>query len=214
MSNSMDKSLRDTLRDEMQAKGTTPEKIARETAVPERYLTALLEGHIEKLPPAPYVRGYLLKIATMLNLDGNALWETFTAEAALKSSGPDDVLPKNRFVIERVSRNWYALGGIVLLLLLYLGFNANRLLGTSELTITSPSVETLVTTASTITLLGKVNPDAKLTIDGESVTADATTGRFEKEYPLRTGLNAITFEAKTLLGKTVTEIRQVIYQPQ
>ena len=42
--------------------GLTVEKIALQTDIPSRFVIALKEGNLEKLPSEPYVRGYLIKI--------------------------------------------------------------------------------------------------------------------------------------------------------
>ena len=206
------KPLKEILREEMHARNYTIGKLARETAVPERYLDAIFEGRTDSLPPAPYVRGYLIKIAPLLGLDGGNLWNIFMRESAPKSSGPLDRMPANRFAIERVGKKWIVLGAIIFLLIAYFGINANRLLGKPDLSITNPSVETLVTTTDTITLMGRTDAENEVTVGGEQVNVDPT-GKFEKEYTLQKGVNVIEIIAKKFLGRETKIIKQVIYQP-
>ena len=209
----MDKLLKDILKEQMQIKGLSLERLRQQTGIAERYLAAFFEGRKEKLPAPPYVRGYLIKIASVLDLNGPELWETYKDEVTTKISGPTDILPFNRYALKKMSKKWLAAGTLTILLIIYAALNVNRFLGRPEIIITSPEVETLVTTASIINLLGEINPSDKLLIDGEEMTADSE-GRFQKQYQLEPGLNRIEFMVKRLLGKELKVIRQVIYQPQ
>ena len=198
----------------MQIKGLTLERIRLQTGIAERYLTAFLEDQKERLPAAPYVRGYLIKLALVLDLNGQELWELHKKdELMIKTSGPADLLPRNRYALKKLNKRWLITGICAALVLVYAATNANRFLGRPTIKITSPAVETLVTTANTIILLGNINTSDKLMIDGEEITVDEN-GRFRKEYPLQPGLNRIEFRVKKLLGKEVEAIRQVIYQLQ
>lgn len=206
------KTLKEVLAEQMAAKGLSVPKLRQMTGIAERYLAALVEGRPEKLPPAPYVRGYLMKIASVLQLDGAKLWELYREHLPMATSGELDRLPYNRFALKKINKA--AVIGVAagLVIAVYLGISASRLLGTPLLTVTSPAVETYLTTASAITLIGRISPDDKLLINGEEVPADAE-GRFQTDYPLEPGLNTIEFTAKKFLGGQARVTRQVLYQP-
>lgn len=208
----MDKPLKDILREQMQAKGVTFERLKIQTGIVERYLTAFLEGNNNKLPATPYVRGYLLTIANILELNGAELWETYKESFATKKSGSTDHLPHNRFAIKTVSRNWIATAAVMALLIFYVILNIDSFLSGPKIKITSPSGQTLITANSTVHLIGLVDPGAKLMIGNEEVIVDAE-GRFQKNYTLQFGLNSIEFSAKKILGRETKITRQVIYQP-
>lgn len=203
----------DFLREQIQVRGFSVEHLAAQSGVSERHLEALLERNFRKLPAAPYVRGYLMKIGGVLGVKGDELWELYRREAEVKISGPEDRLPGNRFAIRAVSKKWFVLGGTLLILILYLGVNASRLLGAPSLILERPEEETTLTSASVITLAGRVNPEDKLTVDGVEVPV-GSTGRFELSYPLQTGLNRIEFTVKRILGRELKVVRQVVYEPQ
>ncbi len=209
-----EKALHEIIKDQLQAKAITPEKLRQQTGVADRYLAAIVNGEFEKLPAAPYVRGYLMRIAAVLELDGNDLWERFRREGKLKSSGPEDRMPENRFALRRVNKKFVAFAVFAVLLGSYLVFGVNRFLGRPALTVTAPEPETIVSSASVITIAGEIDPGDILKIDGEEVTADRE-GRFTKEYFLEPGLNSITISAENPFGGRRTEtIRQVIYEPE
>ena len=71
----MDKPLQELLKEQVAIKGYNVERLTRITGIPERYIEGLLSGDYDKLPPAPYVRGYLLTIAPLLDLNADELWE-------------------------------------------------------------------------------------------------------------------------------------------
>ena len=200
------------LREQLELKGLTAEKLSEQTGIAERHLTALLKGEIQKLPAAPYVRGYLTSVCRILGLDASELWKTYRHELEIKHSGPSDRLPSNRYAIRKVGRRGPIVAVVLVLLVIYAGVNASRLIGKPNLQITNPSVETTVVAQDLIVLTGNANPRDKLLIDSQEV-AIREDGAFEKAYPLQPGLNTIEFSAKRLLGKEVKIVRQVIYQP-
>lgn len=205
--------LKDVLREQLEQKGLTIEKLAEHTGIAERHLIALFHGNLERLPAAPYVRGYLTKVGTALNLNGQELWKLFSHELNLKTSGPQDRLPVNRYALKKVNRRWIITGGVIAIVLIYVAVNGNRLLGRPELVITNPTADTTTVSTESITLAGWLNARDTLTIDEEEVPL-TPDGTFERRYPLVPGLNTITFVAKRLLGREMRIIRQIVYQPE
>lgn len=186
-------------------------RLAEMTDIPERYVTMLLEGEQKGLPPAPYVRGYLIKIAGALGLEGQALWQAYKKQLELKTSGESDKLPTNRFAFKRVNRGKIFVIVIVLAIVLVGGLWVKALLGTGEIDIKNPVEESVITYEPSIDLRGKINPSDRLIINNEDMAID-TNGYFEKQYALEPGINSIEFKVKRLLGKETTITKQIIYQ--
>lgn len=204
--------LKDTLNQSLEAKGLTVEKIQQQTGIAERYVVAFFEGKKEELPPLPYVRGYLFKIASALDLDGQELWKNHSEELTVMRSGALDKLPSNRYALKNVNKTWFVVAALGALVVLYLVLNMSKFLGKPEISILNPAAETLVTTTGTITLSGKISANDSLTIGGEDVFVDQN-GDFSTSYTLEPGLNRIEFTVKRLLGSRVSIVRQIIYQP-
>jgi len=205
--------LHEILKEHMELKGLSIERLSAITQIPERFLEGLLEGDVSKLPPLPYVRGYLIRIAPLLDFHSQELWEIYKKEQNLERSGAEDKLPTNRFAIKPINKK-YVVGFILAaLFVVYLGWNISHLLGQPELKITSPPAQTTITSEDTINLLGYIDPADKLLINNEEVAIDES-GAFEKAYSLQAGLNTIEFLAERFLGKETMVIKQVIYQPQ
>jgi len=208
------RTLRETLHEQMESRSITIPKLAGLTNVPDRFITAIIEGNPNKLPAPPYVRGYLSKIASTLNLDGEVLWELYTKEYTLLRSGAGDTLPINRFAVKAISKTKIVLAVLGIALIVYLGFQAKNLLGVPPLTISNPaSSETFYTNQSSIVVSGSMNPRDKLFINGENVVPKQD-GSFEKEVALDPNLNTVEFKISRFLGREKIERRQILYQPQ
>jgi hypothetical protein len=206
------KLLKDILREEMQAKGYTPQRVRRETGIAERYVFAFMEGDYKRLPAAPYVRGYLITIGRLLNLNGADLWKLYEQEGEhSKTSGAFDTLPSNRYALKRFSRKWVISGIIGVLLVIYGVMNGNRFLGVPSLVIEFPHDEITTSAESPVTLRGRIDPRDILSIGGEAVSIDQE-GNFAREYPLEPGLNIIEFSVKKLLGREKRVERNIIYE--
>jgi hypothetical protein len=206
------KDLHALLNEALELKNVNHEKLAEITGIPERYIWAIQNVDIEKLPAAPYVRGYIKKISEVLHLNHDELWDLYKKELSHKQSGAHDKLPENRFAIQRLSKKTLSFVFAAAFVIVYLFFNMDRLIGAPELLITTPTDLIVATTEGTIELAGVTEQRDKLTINGEEIFVNPD-GTFFKDYYLQPGLNTIEFKAKRLLGKETTEIRKILYQP-
>lgn len=196
------------LRELMEARGIDVGKLSYLTDVPQRFISSLITGDFSNLPSEPYIRGYLFKIAGVLNTDPNALWRSFRQSAEIHSSGAEDILPANRFGLKRVSNRKIWLILAALLVIGFLGFRINSILGmpTLEVALPETSVNQIINAA------GKVNPGDTLTLNNEVVYPNEK-GEFSKDVQLEPGLNTLEFKVKRYLGRETTITKQVFYQP-
>jgi hypothetical protein len=212
------KSLSELLNEAIEAQGLDIKKLSELTDIPMHYLTALSESDFSKLPAIPYARGYLMRIAEVMRIDKNLLLRAYKQELSfktLKSSGPEDKLPSNRFASKhsRYRKNLIIIGAILVLVVGYGLWRIDDFLGTPKIEIISPAADNFIVNDPSIKLLGIINAKDKLTINGEEVLT-GENGKFEKDFSLQTGVNSVEFKIKRFLGKESIIIRQVIYQPQ
>ena len=99
------KDLKTLLNDALELRNVNHEKLAQLTGVPERFLWAIQNLEIDKLPSLPYVRGYIKKISEALDLNHEELWGLYRKELEYKTSGAYDKLPANRFAIKHLSKH-------------------------------------------------------------------------------------------------------------
>lgn len=200
-----------TLLDEaLDLRGINYEKLAQLTNIPKYYILALQNSDINKLPAAPYVRGYLKKIAEILHLNSDDLWKIYEKELAHKKSGAFDKLPTNRFITPRHRKKTIIITAVVLVLL-YILLNYKNLFGWPILEINEPRDSFTAVSYSEFNLKGKIDPKDKLMINGMETLVDSN-GNFQSFYHLQPGLNTIEFKTKKLLGKEKSVIKQILYQ--
>lgn len=204
--------LKSLLNEALELRNVNHEKLAELTGISERYIWAIQNIETEKLPPSPYVRGYIKKIAEILHLNHDEIWDLYKKELAHKTSGKFDTLPENRFAIRHLSRKQIFAAGVSFLFILYLITNADRLIGRPELKITFPESPIFTTIENRITLTGNLDQKDKLTINGEEIFI-SQDGSFSKEYELQPGLNVFDFKAQRFLGSETSEMKQILYQP-
>ena len=203
--------VKEIVEEALREKRISVSRLAELTDIPERYVELLVSGEQKGLPPAPYVRGYLIRIAGALGLEGQSLWQAHRKEIELKTSGEGDKLPTNRFAFKRVNRGKIVVGVVLVVMVIGAGVWVKSLWGTSEIDIKNPGEDSVITYESSIDLRGKIDPSARLTINNEDVAIDKN-GYFEKQYALEPGINSVEFKVKRLLGKEVVVTKQIIYQ--
>lgn len=206
------RSLSSTIINALRVKGFTVEKLAQTTGVSDRFLESLVEERFEDLPPSPYVHGYLIKIAGVLGLDGENLWQEYLKDNdVIKRSGKRDQLPLNRFITSRLRGKEILVGLVVLGFIVYVVLRTPLFSNQPGLELMNLANDTTFTEDANFNILGKVNSAYKLTLNGERVYPD-DDGNFEKTIPLQEGFNTLVFSVKKFLGKETLITKQVFYQ--
>jgi cytoskeletal protein RodZ len=206
-------SITDVLEELMEAKGINVDRLSQATDIPRRFIESLVAGKFNDLPAKPYVRGYLFKIAGVLDVNPGFLWRSYRNTTDVLSSGNLDRLPTNRFAIKRVKPSRVVGILFIILILSLIGFRFNEILGKPTLELEGIPEST---PNSSIVVIGKVRvPSDTVTLNGEVIYPDES-GRFEKEVQLQSGPNPyiLEFTAKRYLGREIKIVKQVFYQPQ
>ncbi len=188
------------------------QQAADSTGVPIAVLEQLAQGDHSNLPAAPYLHGYLVKLGTLLDFDGEAWWQQIKRAEPVKSSGTGDLLPRNRFSRNRAPR-WLLWGvPVILLLLTFVGFRFAAILGLPDVAITDPDRDGIVYTESPAKIAGTATPGSRVTINGEAVPL-TEAGTWEKEVNLQPGTpNDFTVEASKLLGRSRSTSRRIFFE--
>ncbi len=209
------KNLANLLNEAIALRNLNVEKLSELTDIPVYYLAALINNDFSKLPPTPYLRGYLVKIAEVLRVDVNLFLKAYKEETALKTlktSGVSDKLPSNRFISKNPrKKKFFIIGTILILITGLFVLKADDFLGAPKIEIVSPIADNLIVHDSSLNLSGRIGVKDKLAINGEEIATDES-GRFEKDFSLQPGINTVEFRVKRFLGKEIKIIRQVIYQ--
>lgn len=203
-------SLKELLREHIELKGLSPKKIADITGIPDRYIEMLLEGDTSKLPPSPYVHGYIVKLSEILNFDKDTMWRLYQKESSLTKSGRDDRLPNNRFATRGISRGLAIAVFVFVTCALFAGYNIYGIIATPELLITVPASDNSTVAQEMILLQGKTDPAYVVTVNGSEVYV-GKDGLFQKEIRLQEGINSVEFVARKFLGKEAHIVRHIVY---
>lgn len=207
------RSLASVVRGAMHARSMTIEKLARETGISERFLEAIVREHGGKLPAAPYVRGYLARIAEALRLDAGELWELYAAEHGRVVMPSQPIVEAKNAGEIRSWREWLTNTrvliaiGIILGIVLVIWFRGSAFIGRPTLSLEHFD-DTMSVTTSTLVVKGAIDPKNQLTINDEVVFPD-DAGAFEKTLTLSPGFNTFHFKVRGILGKELDITKQV-----
>ncbi|MBI5306061.1 helix-turn-helix domain-containing protein [Candidatus Wolfebacteria bacterium] len=216
MSVNLQKNFNEAIKEIFDLRGLNAKKIAELTDIPESHILALLDNDLKKLPAFPYVRGYILKIAEISNLnakDFEDLLELYKKEIP-EDIGESDKLPFNRFARQLTNKRKIIFQIVLVLILVYLSLRIDYLIGVPELKISNPQENNLIVKKPTIKLSGTANNFFdKLIINNEEIPIDKN-GFFEKDFNLQPGENTIEFKIKRFLGKEIKIEKKITYQPE
>lgn len=203
--------LRDILMDALRVKNISAEKLSQLSGVSDRFINALLSENAHDLPSAPYVRGYLIKIAEVLSLDGQELWNAYVKpNIQIHRSGAADTLPGNRFLAPKLRAKVLVIGGLILIAVIYGIARVPGLLGGSSLSISNIEPDMIVREAA-FTVRGHIDPSDQLAVNGE-ILYPKPDGSFEHPLSLTPGFNTIEFKLKRFLGKEEITTKQIFYE--
>lgn len=199
------------LNERVRERGINMKRLSELTGVSLKHLEGIFSGDPKRLPSYPYLKGYLTKLGEVLDFDSSEAWEQMKKFTDAKSSGKMDELPKNRFSKKPIG-HYFLIGGIVAAVILYAGFRFYEISGKPDVTISYPSENMIVVDMNLISLSGKISNGDELRINGERVDIQSD-GNWQKSVSLQPGINTMQITAKKFLGKEISLIRQIVYQP-
>jgi len=192
--------------------GISLRKLSEVSGIAFKHLENISFGRFEDLPPAPYLRGYLINLGHILEFDGEEWLESMKKDGLVQGAGARDQLPKNRFA-QRPVRKKIIIGIVIAFAVFYIVFRLPAITGRPSINIISPSENSIITATDRITIEGTLSGSDQLTVNGD-VTYINEDGRWQKNIHLQPGLNSIRVVAKKFLGRETEIIRHVIYYAQ
>lgn len=212
MENSEYKSFSSIIIEALRAKGLSVARLSEITGIPENIISLLVEEKFHKLPAAPYVHGYIVKICDVLSLSGEKVWGEYLKDSEhIRKSGEKDTLPPNRFLIPKVNKKVFGVIMVVALVLLYFIVRLPSIIGTPNLALENLPGTITTTENQNFTVKGTITPGDKLTMNGQTIVPDSE-GNFAEPVTLNPGFNTLNFTATKILGKTFSVTKQIFYQ--
>ncbi len=202
------------LKEEREKRLYTLEEIEKATKIRRELLEALEAGLYTKLPPPTFVQGFIKSYGKFLKLDPEKLLAIFRREFSERVHPPriletfSNPIDKKKFKLTPAR----ALGGLILSLVIiffvYLWFEYRFLMGGPFLEVSQP-VNQFNTTASTVLVAGRVDPEATLSINNQEIGVDPA-GKFSQEIKLSDDINTIEISAVGKSGK-VTKVERTVF---
>lgn len=198
-------------------KGYSLEHIEKDTKIRKKFLEAIEADDFTTLPSLSYAKGFVKNYTEYLGLESGltlAIFRRQTRDVARSSLLPKGVTePLNRSFFQLTPGRFLAifLGGLVSIFLIYFLYQYQTLRFPPHLSIDTPKASE-VSDQKRIDVTGTTDPDATITINGVSAIV-RSDGKFFDQVTLEVGKNTVTVVATSRYGKSVTQKRDVTFEP-
>lgn len=211
--------------------GFNLEKIEANTKIRLRYLEALEKDDFENMAADVYNIGFLSRYSNFLKLDSekiitkyqnerkifNKLQKkrslfNFKEKTILNPGNPEKYRDRLKFVFTPQRIISLLIVITVLSVLGYIWFQVKTFAASPRLEISNPNQQ-IVISMDTIKIVGETNPDATLIINDREVAIESS-GNFDQEVQLTTGINNIQIKAINKAGKETVKMVQVLATDQ
>jgi cytoskeletal protein RodZ len=199
------------LKNRRQALRLSLAQVEIETKIRGKYLLALESGDYRTLPNDIYSRGFVQNYATHLGLDGAFMAAQYVGERggveAAATKGPQ-LARVRKFVFTGKILTAMGVLALAVLVLGYLVAQFSALAAAPGLVITSPDADRVLAGA-VISVEGHTTPGAEVSVNDSPVLTDSD-GNFSEKVALQDGVNPIRVTARSKLGKTTLQARNVL----
>lgn len=195
-------------------KGYSLLEVSEELKIQTKFLKALENSDYTAFGHPLHVKGFLKNYAEFLGLDVSEVLAFWRREYRAASESPEirDVtkpLKKPKVVLTPGKLFGVITAFFVVGFLGYILWQYRSIAGPPELEVLVPSKDMVVSEAR-ITLRGRADPQAALTINGQEVSV-GEGGQFSFDYVLSDGPNEVVFKAQNEFGKETVVKRSLIY---
>lgn len=184
-------------------------KLEEETKIKKEFLEALEVEAWDKLPEYPVVVGFVKSVSHALKVSEKNLVAVLRRDYPPKTL---DINPKpdveNKFVWSPRLTFLVGVGVVLVILLSYLTFQYKDFVSPPSLTVSEPR-EGQKVTERILTVSGKTDSDAVLTINNQPTTLDADGG-FSVEIEIFEGTSEIEIKAKSRAGRETIVRRKIV----
>lgn len=191
-------------------KGWTIAELSGRIKIQERFIQALENSDLTKLPAMPFVNGFLRTISAELDLKPGGIAAIFRRDFGEDDKGkvvPISLTKKEKGFRWMPSTSIAAgIFAMVLIFGVYLAIQLKGLLGVPGLEIWEPKDQSVVGTE--IVIEGRTDPTASVSINGQKIKKNRN-GTFSQSIGLPEGVQTVTVSATGQNGKTTEVVRTV-----
>lgn len=202
------------LKEEREKKFYTLDEIEKTTRIRKELLEALEAGQYAKLPPPTFVQGFIKNYGKFLGLNQEKLLAIYRREFSQKAHPPrvletfTNPLDNKKFRLTPARALGSVILGLIIIFFVYLWLEYRFLVGGPFLEVSQPP-DQLSTGFSEITVTGKTDPEAKVSINNQEIRVDLA-GKFSQEIKLSNDNNTIEITAVSKTGK-VTKVSRTVF---
>jgi cytoskeletal protein RodZ len=204
------------LRRARQSKNIEIKEAALKLNISIKYLEAMENGQLEKLPAGLYGRNFLREYALLLGLNPQELLNLLETKNNINTNASRKNLfspkaPKIYYnlILPKIIRN--AIVTIILLVcFIYLGFYLWGVISPPTLVVYEPA-DNLTTKQNFINIQGLTEAEAEVTVNGEKVLTNPD-GYFSKKINLITGINTVTIMAKKKYSQENLVVKNILVE--
>ncbi len=207
------KTVGEILRKARQEKNLDFETIERRTKIRKKYLEALEKNDWGKLHSPTYIKGFLRNYSNFLGLKAEEMVAIFRrqyTEVEKSKVLPDNMAEPLEEPLLRITPQkivFLATFIFLFLFVFYLVSQYRAFTGAPELSVISPK-EGEVFNKNTITISGITDKDAQLFINNQKVEVD-DKGAFKQDIVVNPGVNTLSIESQSKLGKKTKVTRTI-----
>ncbi len=207
------KSLGEDLVEAREALNLTLLSVEKKIGIGREYLEAIERGDWQLIPGEVYAMNFLKRYASFLGVDKKRAVDKFQDETGGHEFWPKvnnykfGIIPQRLLILPKIIKNSLVVLGAVVVFV-YLGWQTWSLIKPPSLEILYPA-ENFITTSGMTKILGKVNNESWVGINGQEVTVDRD-GFFTIDINLNKGLNVIKLEARRKHGKSAVVYRRIV----
>lgn len=205
------KTISTILKDEREKRGLSLDDVVAATKIRKNFIVAIEEGKFSSLPSEAYAMGFVKNYGEFLGIAPDRAAALFRREYDSKNA---ETIPKFRKAV-RVSNGSFSLKsarsflilGVAVVVLVYISYQFSFLFIGPKLSILTPK-EGQAIPANIVSVSGKTDPHAAVTINNEDVYVDLT-GSFKKTLYVYSGQGKISVTAKNRYGKETKKEVQI-----
>ncbi len=200
------------LRQARQNKNITLEEASKKLNINIKYLEAIENGQLNKLPTGIYKKNFLREYTLFLKIDPVEISELYNSKAKNKQ-GEKNLFTKKIphffyfLAIPKIIKNTIILF-VALICLAYLIYGVSNIISPPKLIITNPP-ENFTTQKNTINISGLTEPGAEVIINEEIISIN-TDGFFTKKINLKNGLNTIYITSQKKYSRKNEIIKNIL----
>lgn len=194
-------------------KGLTVQDVEKKIRVRSKFLSAIEKNDWSQFTSNVYISGIIKNYASFLGIDSNRALAFFRREYEKREEDANfkEKLSRKLLISERRRSTVIGLSIVAVLFFSYFGYQMYRYLMPPSLKISEP-IETVFRRVDKVTIVGKTEKEAVITIFGTRVFQD-DSGNFHYDFPLKQGRNKLVIKIQGANGKNTIVEKEYVLDP-